>query len=80
MIRKPKFLKLRAGDEIAVTSYQSFPDEVTEIAKIETTGPFFITLKDGRKFSTRDGLGFGTASGTRIRELDCLCDGIGRTR
>ncbi|MCC7086851.1 MAG: hypothetical protein IT427_17775 [Pirellulales bacterium] len=78
MIRKPNFLKLRAGDEVAVTCHKSFPDETAETATVELAGPFFITLRDGRKYSAYDGAGIGTALGTRIRELDCLCEGIGR--
>jgi hypothetical protein len=76
MIRKPNFLKLRAGDAVAVTNNNLFPDETAETATIESAGPLFISLRDGRKFSAYDGVGIGPAYGTRIRELDCLCEGI----
>lgn len=76
MIRRPNFLKLRAGDTVAVTNSNLFPEEAAEAATIESSGPMFICLHDGRQYSAYDGAGIGAAYGTRIQELDCLCEGI----
>jgi hypothetical protein len=73
--------QLRAGDVVDVLpSDETAEANSIEIGYVFVVGPELIILTDGRPYSLRDGLGFGSGFGTRIRPANAVRMALTRVR